>query len=128
MDADHQPGGSLPLRRFWYHHTGKVQNGGQMPKAERRHDATTSRLVEIISDLVAQHCANLGTSPSIDSGCLTANAEAMRELARRGILVIDSKDKCSRQICGHWKRSEPPCSQRDADRPAVAHSQKQEQR
>jgi len=77
-------------------------------KNERRNDATISRLVEIISDLVAQHCCpGTGACRSIDSGALTANAQAMRELARRGIIVIDTKDTKSRQICGHWKRSEP---------------------
>jgi hypothetical protein len=77
-------------------------------KTERRNDATTSRLVEIITDLVTQHCCpRTGDKPQIESGALTANAEAIRELARRGILVIDSSDKCSRNIHGHWKRSEP---------------------
>lgn len=84
-------------------------------------DRLDSRL-EIIAALVAQHCSvnhlnfiNGDPQVELDSMAISANADAMRELAAQGRIEIISEH--GRRILAKWRR--PKSTQNEADEPGA---------
>lgn len=55
-------------------------------------------VLDALADMVGQHCEHNGR---IDSGCLSANARAIRLLGKYGRVVID-QDGPYRVVFAHW--------------------------
>ena len=69
-----------------------------MPAAEKE-------LEDALMDVIQQACwRDDVTPPSLDSMALSANADAMRLLARRGRLVIEKE--YGRRVIGKWKEAD----------------------
>ena len=55
--------------------------------------------LRVVVDMVAQHCGG-GIGGALDSGGLSANAEAMRLLAHHGLLLIEVDG--GRRVIAKW--------------------------
>jgi hypothetical protein len=65
---------------------------------------TEEELLEALEDMVNQHCTTTNTKgeiPHLDSMALSANADAMRILAKHNKIVIESQ--YGRRIIARWK-------------------------
>lgn len=65
-------------------------------------------LIEALMDMVAQHCFFDKETGMYESGCLHANADAMRLLGRIGKMEID--DRGHRVVFGKWPEEICQCS------------------
>lgn len=66
-----------------------------------------NEILEALEGMVQQHCSGseaLGTAGSLDSFALSANADAMRLLAKLGRLVIT--EQYGRRVIGAWVKEE----------------------
>lgn len=62
-------------------------------------------LLDALGDMVHQHCTVQNNKGSVlDSMALSANADAMRLLAKYNRIAIDSQ--CGRRIIAHWIKEE----------------------
>lgn len=71
-------------------------------KTSVEHEAATSALLELIKDMVREHCTE---GDNLNSHGRPANAAAMRELNRRNIVLFvrDGRE----EIIGLWRKDEP---------------------
>jgi hypothetical protein len=71
-------------------------------KTSTEHDAAIYHLAEIIVDLVIEHCTQ---GDHLSSKARPANAAAMRELNKRGIVLFVREGGA--EILGLWRKDEP---------------------
>ena len=84
-----------------------------MPKAIELLEAATDELLDALEDMCHQWC---GETPDgeVDSGAISANADALELLAKHGRFTIDRG--IGRMIVGRWKRELTPINDVDPSR------------
>ena len=81
---------------------GKMKDFPRM-KTAAEHDAEISHLITIIKDLVIEHCTEGGDH--LSSKARPANAAALRELNKRGIVLFIREAR--NNIHGVWSKEDP---------------------
>ena len=71
-------------------------------KTSAEHQAATSALIELIKDMVEEHCTE---SDHLSSKRSPANAAALRELNKRNIVLFIREGRT--EIIGLWRKDEP---------------------
>lgn len=68
------------------------------------HERIFNEAIDLLCEMVGQHCYLDGSKFDVESGCLSANANAMRFLGKIGKLKLD--DRGMRVVFGNWPKEE----------------------